>query len=291
MSRFLQVVLALVGLLISGVMGLVSQRSESLQSRHALLALFGQSISVARTTCDLDMTFVAEDALARIEELENTRWTVTSSERAQNLDSLEKYRDNLGLVRNTITGGCVAAPAAVAATNSITQAAPGDAPAIDADDAVRSLSGAEPPRPAAQEQAQDLALRSLASQSENLALRSALTASPQRGNGKFFVVLASYAIGDESTYDSNVGAVAHYTQLVSATRSANVPVQVFRTRISRHFAIALGPTEGMTRDAARELVGRARSEGWAQDAFVQEERGWTHCDNPGSNESLRACAQ
>jgi hypothetical protein len=64
---------------------------------------------------------------------------------------------------------------------------------------------------------------------------------------------------------------------------------VYRTGTG-HFAIVLRP-DPPTRDAARELTLLARREGWATDSFVQVERDWVQCKEPGSIDGLRACAK
>lgn len=276
MSRFLQIVLALVGLLISGVLGLASQRSEALQTKNALLGLFGDSIAVARTTCDLDMTFVAEDALARLRQLEEDRFSVTPAERVADLESIAKYQDNLDAIRSTI--GSATCKGGTAST------------VVATTDTTSTGASAGPTAAPVQEQIMPSASASRLAivRSNNVALRSALAQAAPATSNKFYVVLAAYAVGDDGTYGSS-GAAAHYAQLQGPVASAGVPLSVYRTSISNHFAIVLGGPDGLTRDQARDLQGQARSQGWAADAFVQEEQNWTRCETV-TDGGLRACA-
>lgn len=126
----------------------------------------------------------------------------------------------------------------------------------------------------------------------NLELQSQeiLPRSERASAGRYYAVLASYALGDNSTYDPVRGAAAHYNTLVEATRGADVTVRMFRTSISSHIAIVLEP-QGQTEEGARTLMTQARSAGWSPDAFVQQERRWVACSNPGTIEGVRACGR
>lgn len=260
MSRFLQVIIALMGLAITGVLGYASVRNESLQSKHALLSLFSESISVARTTCDPGMLFVAQDAVAGLEEL----------------GAGNQYRDRLEEISASIQA-CAATQGTTA--SSVAVAAPAPAPYARPDRG--ALEEAAPIAPDMAAQSSNLELR----QAEIVQQKIAPAPSSETRN---LTVLASYAVDDATTYDPERGAVAHYLKLREATKDANVKLEVYRTTVSNHFAIVLAPENGERR-AAFKLLMEARRMGWSPDAFVQIDRDWKPCSDPSTIEGLKAC--
>ncbi len=278
MSRLLQVVIALVGLAITGLLGVSAERSENLQAKHALLALFSDSLAVARSTCDVDMTFVAQDALNRLERLETSSLAITprdNEERRQNLESVAGYKDNLAAVQSTITAACaanLAAPAPIAQAPA-PQTQSGGRVLAQAPDVAASVAAPAPT-------IANLELRQAESKQETVQ-------DLPRARG-YYAVLASYAVDDAKTYDRDLGVSRHYARLLAATRGAEGTLRLYRTRQSNHFAIVLA-TERPTRDAARNLVTIARANGWASDAFLQVDRDWQQCENPQNVRSADDC--
>ncbi|HVY03008.1 MAG TPA: hypothetical protein VG983_05070, partial [Caulobacterales bacterium] len=149
------------------------------------------------------------------------------------------------------------------------------------------------PSPAARS-AKSVPLIAMATPSKNLELRLAESEAPAparaaKGEG-YYAVLASYGVDDKSTYDPQLGIVAHYNKLAPVAKEKGLTLQMVRTKISNHFALVLVGAPP-TRDSARQLVLTARREGWAGDAFVELNRGWVTCDNPGTEAGLEACAK
>lgn len=283
MSRLLQVVIALVGLAITGVLGLASERNEALQSRHTLIGLFTETVSTARSSCDRDLAEMAELTLERLNQLESRpRLMLTNEERidrASTQVAIERYQDIMAGVKGTIDAGCVEeastpsqevqspAPGATAPEETVSQA-----PA-SANLDLRRAERIELP------QAAEIVLeraRAPATTTEGPAPAPGRAALQPGG---YYAVLASYGVDDDVTYHPERGLVADYRRISAAAREANIDVRVFRTRVSNHYAIVLVPSD-QSREAARELVGTARTRGWSRDAFVQIDRNWVTCAQP-----------
>ncbi len=307
MGRFLQIIIALVGVAITGVLQLASVRSQAQQNEHALLGLFSDSIAVARTTCDTDMTFAAEQALNRLQVLKTSEGFIGEGERSQDLEELAEYRDALNGIRATIATGCVAGSQMRLASGArygqvLRDVLPYESAAPE--------RGASSPAPDVQSSAPAAPMQTLEPRlSRNLELRQAeiqgQAAQQQQGqraptraelaDRAFYTVLASYAVTEDSTYDSGQGIANHFRDL-RARIGSQARLDIFRTQ-SNHFAIVISADQ-TTRERARALVFAARSEGWSSDAFVQESRQWRQCRTPDANATvtidalnaaLRAC--
>jgi hypothetical protein len=283
MSRLLQVVIALIGLALTTVLGMASERSQNMQARHALLTLFSESVSVARSSCDGDMTWVAEDALTRLKDLENSRFIISAEERAErdrNLASIETYGDNLVTIRGTIAGPACGHPAPEPVLQTTPTTTPGGT-AMPAPSVERAVLSEAP--------------------SANLALRTAEAAAPvasspadaraggraEAARGGYYVVVASYDTSAASTFTER-GVSRDYSRIRNAIADSNVTVQVFRTSISNHYAITLS-RGALTRENARELASLARSTLGSSDAFIQQERTWILCPAPDAIRSESDC--
>jgi len=299
MSRLLQVVIALVGLAITGVLGLASERNEALQSRHTLIGLFTQTVSTARTTCDRDLAEMAELTLERLNQLEaRPRLMFTNEERSDHASTqaaIERYQDIMAGVKGTIDAGCVeeasapsqevqaTTPSAVAPEETVSQA-----PAT-ANLELRRAERIELP------QAAEIVLERARTQSAPSASGTATAPGDATGPliglraGGYYAVVGSYAVDDAVTYHPERGLVADYRRIRDAAREANIDVRIFQTTTSNHYAIVLVP-ENLSRDAARELVGVARSRGWSRDAFVQADRNWLACSQPEQITRQNSCA-
>jgi hypothetical protein len=293
MSRLLQVILALIGLAITGVLGLASERSESLQARHSLIGLFTETVSAARTTCDGGLARMAQGALDQLENLESQpRLFMTAQDRADRDDTqklLADYQDYMVEVQGTIDAGNCGTAAVVAAP---VIAAPAPRAADEAPAAARPAPAApvqesvvQAPSNVELRQAEARMLPKVLSRSARDLSTSAREAL---GPASYYAILGSYAVGDRSTYDSSLGVLADWRRLQQATRGQNVTLQVLQSSRSNHFAIVLVP-EGLERDGARELVAMARAQGWASDAYVQVAYGWAACANPEQITPTRDC--
>jgi hypothetical protein len=246
-----------------------SNRNAEVENAQGLLSLYTQEISAAIQSCNPAMLMVAQETAEELDRLKD-RGLIRGE---------TVYAEHVLEVQRTM-------PACVAA---------GQAQVPEPTTA--DVQGSAPAAPVAPE---------LVAQSRNLELRAverqvaqsssgSVNASAPADTGRSFAVLSSYAVSDESTYSAESGAVAHYNQLASAAAAEGLQVQVYRTAASNHFALVL-PADSF--DAARDLVTRARTNGWAPDAFAMSSRpsdqysavGWTRCPEPISAESLRACA-
>lgn len=306
MGRFLQIIIALVGVAITGVLQLASVKSQTQQNEHALLGLFSDSIAVARSTCDTDMTFAAEHALNRLELLKTSEGFIGEAERSQNLEELAEYRDALNGIRATIATGCAGAEMRLASGERLGQilrgvrpeesaaSGFGSAPAQD----VQSSAPAAPMQTVEPRLSRNLELRQAEIQGQvaQLQLGQRTPTRAELADRAFYTVLASYAVTEDSTYDSEQGIANHFRDL-RARIGSQARLEIFRTEISNHFAIVISADQP-TRESARALLVAARSQGWSSDAFVQESRQWRQCRTPDANTpvtvvalnaALRAC--
>ena len=285
MSRLLQVLIAMVGLGITAMLGYASFQNDRMQNKNALLALYSQSISAARLSCDADMAFVAKHAVTNLEELDNAA-KLTFAGLGPNDDEVtfvkQLHESTDDIIASMST--CVPAGASAASTAAPSRPVVAAAPAPDAALApeVRAKIAKSAP------------LIALATPSKNLELRLAESDAPdatsaQKSEG-YYAVLASYSVDDKSTYDPQLGIVAHYNKLAPIVKAKDLNLQMIRTKISNHFALVLVDNQP-SRDNARKLVLTARREGWAGDAFVEVNRGWVRCDNPSTEAGLEACAK
>lgn len=301
MSRLLQVVLALVGLAITGVLGLASERSEALQARHTLIGLFTETVSAARTTCDGGLSRMAQGALDQLVHLENApRLLMTETDkadRAETQELLAEYQDIMAQVQGTIdSGGCLSAGTMMAMAAAPGASGPTVAAAAPPPSPVTSTAppaAAQPPTPAQEALAQassNIALRRVESAvvAERRARAPASTRAAGVAEQGFVAVLASYGVEDASTYDPARGVVADYRRLRQLVEGAGVNLRVYQTSISNHYAIALAP-DGLDRGVARTLVEMARTRGWSTDAFVQAAAEWTPCAEPETISPERPC--
>jgi hypothetical protein len=258
MNRLLQALIALSGLAITGLLTWQGLENDRAQTRLALLALFSEQVGVAMNTCSPTTLVMATDAaneLARVEK------------------GGEKYKDYLAQVTSEIEE--------CSRTRGQTQQAQsGRRDGVDQP----SSGGAIPP------EQQEMAVQtSPAVVSQNVKLRqeegeTAPGAAAPTPNQRWYTVVASYRPGEEQI------AAEHVQEVLRQSRTMQPPVrvEVYRTRLSGLYAIVL-TGEGATRESARDLVGLARRNGWARDAFVQNDRNWVSCGTGDSAEALRRC--
>ncbi len=270
MSRLLQVVLAIVGLVLTVVLQQASNRQSQVQNAQGLVQLYTQEVAAALQTCNLPMLQVAQNTATELNDL-----------RALGiLKSKTDFERHVIDVGETIQA-CAARDAAVQSVATAMTPTDGAAPAPpsteDAPVAAELMA-----------QSRNLELRGAELRSSQASVSDNLSrGAPETAGRRIFAVLASYAVSTAATYDERLGAAAHYNQLATAARAAGLEVQVYRTRISNHFAIVV---PAASEQAARDVVTQARTGGWASDAFVQAERNWVQCSEPSTPQGLRACA-
>jgi hypothetical protein len=267
MSRLLQVVLAIVGLVLTAVLQNASNRNAEVQNAQGLVELYTQEISAALQTCNPSLLYVAQDHAVELDLLRDRGI----------LRGETDFTDHVKAVRDTMA--CVAAGAAQTGGEPTTVAG-ASSPAADA----------APVAPELIAQSRNLELRGMERQVEaSASVSDVARAEVERSAAgeRSFAVLASYAVSDPATFDESSGAAAHFAQLVAAAGGSGLDVQLYRTSVSNHFAIVI-PADSP--DAARDLVTRARTNGWAPDAFAQVERNWVRCPEPITSVTLRVCA-
>lgn len=303
MSRLLQVVIALVGLAITGVLGLASGRSEALQARHTLIGLFTETVSAARTNCDQGLAQMAVAALQQLESLEADRLVLTPGDRKNQEERqalLANYQDYMAEVQGTIDSGACLPSGALRASNEAPggggfSAESGPAPTLPsssvlgrvardsnielrrAEEEVQvqaQVAQAQPPAPAGEAAAPaDGVPTPGLDDLESLRARAQL-----RPASAYYAVLASYAVDEPSTYDPERGVVAHYRQLRQTVDGANV--RIFQTGATNRFAIVVASDGAGSRIDARRQVANARARGWSPEALVQPAYDWTECAQP-----------
>jgi hypothetical protein len=270
MNRFLQTLLALSGMIISGLLGYQTLDSQAQQQEQEEIALFTQQLNFAMSQCDPSLLMLPADIAERLED--------------------DLYRDYLTVVSDKLkeceTGGAVAvapAPAAPIPTDIETpaseEAAPSPsivrAPITRGDTAIddkKIVASRAPIRPFQQ-----------ASRNIDLRMSEGLQRSVQAAPGEWHAVLASYRAASEA----NV-ALEHFAELQKRVAGNDPAPQlaIYRTAQSDHYAIVIVP--GATRERANNWVERARKEGWARDAFAQDNRNWKKCEDPLATR-LRGC--
>lgn len=305
MSRLLQVVIALVGLAITGVLGLASGRSEALQARHTLIGLFTETVAAARTNCDQGLAQMAVGALQQLESLEANRLVLTPRDRSDKEQSqtlLANYQDYMAEVQGTIDSGACLPGGVLTASNEAPgggggfSAESGPAPNLPSSSVLGRIardSNIELRRAEEQVQVQAQVAQAQPPAPTDDATAPAAEPSPSRGvedaeiraraqtrapASAYYAVLASYAVDEPSTYDPERGVVAHYRQLRQTVDGANV--RLFQTGATNRFAIVVASDGAGSRIDARRQVANARARGWSPEALVQPAYDWTECAQP-----------
>lgn len=263
MNRFLQVFIALLGLVITCLLGYANIQSDRLQTTNGLLAVYSESVSVARQTCDVGMLEVAWTAVDRLEE------------EKENKEIVESLKDNIADIGVSIER-CNAEKLGAAYAGS-----------------VQNPETPETSAPGLDDQASEIGTLS-----DNVALRVELSkqADPEDSDSasgdveyKYFAVLASYDTTARTTKDPVRGIIPHFLSLLEEV--SGYDVEIYKTRISNHYAIVASPegASGTTDAQAREIARVARRNGWASDAFMQENRNWIRCGAPRTVAELLDC--
>jgi hypothetical protein len=298
MNRFFQALIALSGLLITGLLGYQTatntERQTELaqaQSRYALVALFSEQIDAAFSRCDLDPLLIATDAANELTEEHGL---------PQYLDYLAAARSKLD-EETGVCGDLSSEPADQWAENEPTPPPPGragasttstpPAPPIQRPDPSASPPPA-PSEPAPQQQQVQLEVNPVRNlelrQQEGLMKQAPMEQASGRATQKWYAVLASYKAGLEEGYlPEDLGRMR---EALAKNGVGDATLEVFRTSVSDYYVIVLS-SDGRDREAARNLAAAARSLGLSKEAFVQDDRNWTRCDQPDTVAGLGACTR
>ncbi|MEM7765987.1 MAG: hypothetical protein AAF253_00695 [Pseudomonadota bacterium] len=133
-------------------------------------------------------------------------------------------------------------------------------------------------------------------QSDNVDLRisqrtEAITAKKSGNMGeqprRYHAVLASYDVdADEKVVLDRVDLLRRQIEKSGARQ---LSARVYRTQISNHYAVVVEQEGQSSSKIASSLVERAKTQGWAYDAFMQAENTWTACGTPETVAAVRAC--
>lgn len=268
MERLLQIVIAMSGLVISGMLGWLGLQAEETRSQQELqqtyasqTALFAQVMEMAIERCDATLLPLGNDVknelVGLVDDINTIRTRLAGGAELVETDWQGHYDTMTGIVTEC---GVEAAEAPEQAEGE------SEAVADVRDDAVGSPIRPSPRAPAAE--------------------TPAAPSKSYKGGRTWHAVLASYRVGGEESY-----AVERFEKLKRqiAKSGASADLKLYRTSISNHYAVALTPRDGSA-EAARALVARARTEGWSTDAFAQSENTWISCSDPvGSQAALKSC--
>lgn len=292
MNRFLQALIAISGVVISGLLGYQSLESGRRQQEATMIAVIADQIATLAQTCNLKGTSLSLNAKL-IETLSEPSRTTYSELNQQAIDDCT-------LERTPSTGA--AGAAIVQQQQQQQQQAQPQQPQQQAQNAPpldivrprvspRSIDVAPAPAPApAQEQVQQVQ-QQMANARGNFVLRGKEIeiggkAAKGGGDGPWYAVLSSYVDGEEKYVADDV---AKFSKRIADLAGAPAfKLEVYRTKISRTYAVVLRPEDGR-REGARDLAAKARELGLASDAFVQEDRGWILCGAATSAEQVKAC--
>lgn len=272
MNRFLQSVIALSGLFITGLLGWLTidtqnraAESERAQAQLAFLQMYTSLTTAAIKDCDATLLPFVQNAIdilpARTDEERRERLkydlyyqrTLNAVE-ACTLQKLAEHSDQ-GEGR---TGG--AAPGVTRVVQNVALQASESIPITD-----------NWPRTGSREQAAS-------------AYRDAVQDAVSEG--AWHAVLGSYVVGREESY-----AVADVQKLRQALPEAGDPalsIDVYRTKSATYYAVVLS-SPSKDRETANRLVATAQRLNWAGDAFATLDREWTRCAQPDTVEGLKAC--
>ncbi|MFT3723691.1 MAG: hypothetical protein QM773_08910 [Hyphomonadaceae bacterium] len=274
MNRFFQAIIALSGLAITMLLGLQSidaqnraTENERLQARYAFMELFSEQTALALQGCK-----AAPLVFLRIAH-SNLPGKVAED---------RNFKDEIEAQLKTVEDEVDICSQSEALPPPVQQPGPPPQPG----------PGAPTPPPVQQ------AAPEVATTSNNTYLRAkeTITKGPASSDDKsapgpavatrWYAVLASYQPGAEDKYALH--DYANFEKAIAAYGDVPGKLEVYRTSISNHYAIVLTPTGG-DKGGALKLAALARNQKWAADAFVQDDRNWTKCPNPGTPDGLAAC--
>jgi hypothetical protein len=274
MNRFFQAMIALSGLAITMLLGLQSveaqnraTENERLQARYAFMALFSEQTSLALQECKATPLVFLQIAHSNLPGATDS----DRSFKAEFAEQLKTAEDEVSVCSSSSES-----------EPPIQQEAP--------------QPGAGGPAPApVQQVAPDVATISANTSlraEESSAKAAARADSPPASDDapsaavRWYAVLASYKPGAEDKYA--LQDYANFQKAIATYGGVPGKLEVYRTSISDHYAIVLTPSGG-DKGGALKLAALARNQKWAADAFVQDDRNWTPCPDPGTPEGLAAC--
>lgn len=286
MNRFLQALIAISGVAISGLLGYQSLESDRRQEEATLVSLISAQLNTLAVSCNATSIDLAAFAISELppskgeqfQELLDRAVDECGPRLEAAADQAETAAPAPGAAApaptpNVVPNGPIA-QVAPRITDQIVQAAP--------------APGLAQSRVQAQIVAPEIAqtsVRNLELKSRELTRKIAVAPDSER---KWYAVLASYKVGTEEKYV--VEDVAQFTTRLKQAGATNLKLEVYRTSVSDLYVIVLSSPDG-GRDEARALVARAREMGLAADAFVQEDRNWTLCPGTGSVSDLASCSR
>lgn len=283
MNRFLQALIALSGLCITGLLGWQSYVSERRQAevaveqaRYALISLFSENLSAAVRDCnDTAMAIATKTAVILGDDYAEPDYQVFVADaetqytacKLEEVAMTEQAQAPLG-ADGWALGDAPFEENEPAPSAPVQQQAPLAPPVGEYEQTVGVVG--------------NLKVRSL----EGISSKTVQTRSAtEPTSADWFAVLASFQVGGEESY-----AAERFAAISEGIRRSgrSLDLRVYRTAISDHYVIVLAP-ESRSRDDARKLAAMARDFGWAKDAFVQDDRDWKRCEQTGSVEGLQAC--
>lgn len=288
MNRFLQALIAISGLAISGLLGFQSLESDRRQEEATLVSLISAQLNTLAVSCNSTSIDLAAFAISELPDGKSVKFQ----------ELLDRAVDECG-PRLEAAADQAEANAPVQATSPT--AVPNLPPMAQTAPTMTDQAIAQAPSPSrappqvlsqSRVQAQVIApeiaqtsVRNLELKSRELSRKIAIAPDSER---KWFAVLASYKVGTEEKYV--VEDVAKFTARLKQAGVTNITPEVYRTSVSDLYVVVLASPDG-GRDEARALVARAREMGLAADAFVQEDRNWTQCTGTGSVSEVAACSR
>jgi len=285
MNRFLQALIAISGVVISGLLGYQSLESGRRQQEATMIAIISDQISNLAQSCQRSETSVGLAAMA-IEGLQPSTQATYKELLAQAIDGCAAQTEDVA------AAPAPAAPAPAPAQQQQQQQAQVALPrALERNTWANNApvaGAAPPPPPQAQmqiEQRAEIVQRNLELKSQEIGSKMAPSKEISR---RWFAVLASYKVGEEEKFV--VEDVARFTKMLKESGATTLKLGVYRTKLSNHYAIVLTPADGdADRTSARALAGRARELGLSPDSFVQEDRDWVPCTAVATIEQVQSC--
>jgi hypothetical protein len=285
MNRFLQALIAISGVVISGLLGYQSLESGRRQQEATMIAIISDQISNLAQSCQRSETSVGLAAMA-IEGLQPSAQATYKELLAQAIDGCAAQTEDVAAA----PAPAAPAPAPAQQQQQQQQAQVALPRALERNTWANNapVAGAAPPPPQAQmqiEQRAEIVQRNLELKSQEIGSKMAPSKEIAR---RWFAVLASYKVGEEEKFV--VEDVARFNKMLKEGGSTSLKVGVYRTKLSNHYAIVLTPADGdADRTSARTLAGRARELGLSPDSFVQEDRDWVPCTAVATIEQVQSC--
>jgi hypothetical protein len=271
MNRFMQTLLALSGLIISGLLGYQTVDSQRQQAEQEKVALFTQQVNFAMTVCDEKLLTLPADILPEMEANKlYEEYLITATQRIEACKMGETIVAVAPSPSPAPTPSTPTSPGVTAPEKSPTIVPPRDV-SSPKEETKDTGAGRAPPRldPKILSQSRNIELRT----SEGL---RSIKVAP--AGATWHAVLASYRPEEAKAAYEHYRELTAIVQKKTSEKKDDTTVAIYRTRISNHLAIVVDP--GGTREQAQSWVDMARREGWSRDAFVQDNRKWTKCDDP-----------